>query len=44
MRIRSKRVKSGFTLIELSFAIAFISVLLVTITLITNEIDRKSVV
>lgn len=38
MRIRSKRVKSGFTLIELSFAIAFISVLLITITLITNEI------
>jgi len=30
--------KSGFTLIELSFAIAFISVLLITITLITNEI------
>lgn len=30
--------KSGFTLIELSFAIAFISVLLITIALITNEI------
>ncbi len=30
--------KSGFTLIELSFAIAFIAVLLITITLITNEI------
>lgn len=30
--------KSGFTLIELTFAIAFISVLLITITLITNEI------
>lgn len=30
--------KKGFTLIELSFAIAFISILLITITLITNEI------
>ena len=30
--------KHGFTLIELSFAIAFISVLVITVTLITNEI------
>lgn len=37
MRIRSHH-KRGFTLIELSFAIAFISVLLITVTLITNEI------
>lgn len=38
MSTRSKSVKSGFTLVELSFAIAFISVLLIIITLITNEI------
>ena len=30
--------KKGFTLIELSFAIAFISILLITVTLITNEV------
>lgn len=37
--ILGRRVtKKGFTLVELSFAIAFISVLLITITLITNEI------
>ena len=36
MKLHSK--KSGFTLIELTFAIAFISVLLITIALITNEI------
>lgn len=30
--------KKGFTFIELSFAIAFMSVLLITVTLITNEI------
>lgn len=30
--------KSGFTLIELSFAVAFISILVITITLIANEI------
>ena len=33
-----KRIKKGFTLIELSLAVAFISVLLLTVTLITNEI------
>ena len=33
-----RRAKRGFTLVELSFAIAFISVLLITVTLITNEI------
>ncbi|MBQ1528595.1 hypothetical protein IIZ77_03040 [Candidatus Saccharibacteria bacterium] len=38
MTLRSKGTRAGFTLIELSFAIAFISVLLITITLITNEI------
>ncbi len=38
MKLRSKGTRAGFTLIELSFAIAFISVLLITITLITNEI------
>ena len=37
MRVREPN-KNGFTLIELSFAIAFLSVLLITITLITNEI------
>lgn len=30
--------KSGFTLIELTFAVAFISVLLITVSLITSEI------
>ena len=34
----SQKHKSGFTLIELTFAIAFISVLLITVSLITNEI------
>lgn len=38
MRLRAKGTRAGFTLIELSFAIAFISVLLITVTLITNEI------
>lgn len=38
MRLRSSAKRKGFTLIELSFAIAFISVLLITVTLITNEI------
>ena len=38
MRFRSSAKRKGFTLIELSFAIAFISVLLITVTLITNEI------
>ncbi len=38
MRRRPKTTKAGFTLVEFSFAIAFISVLLITITLITNEI------
>ena len=38
MRKWAKGTRSGFTLIELSFAIAFISVLLITITLITREI------
>ncbi len=38
MKLRSKKTRAGFTLVELSFAIAFISVLLITITLITNEI------
>ena len=38
MKLRSKGTRAGFTLVELSFAIAFISVLLITITLITNEI------
>lgn len=38
MRVFRKGTKNGFTLIELSFAVAFISVLLITITLITNEI------
>ncbi len=38
MKQRLKGTKAGFTLVELSFAIAFISVLLITITLITNEI------
>lgn len=38
MKLRAKGTKSGFTLVELSFAIAFISVLLITVTLITNEI------
>ena len=33
-----KNRKAGFTLIELSFAVAFISILVITITLITNEI------
>lgn len=35
---RKLSARSGFTLIELSFAIAFISVLLITIALITSEI------
>ena len=38
MKLGHKQTEKGFTLIELSFAIAFISVLLITITLITNEI------
>ncbi len=38
MNFAQKGTKKGFTLIELSFAIAFISVLLITITLITSEI------
>ena len=38
MRLKLKTRRKGFTLIELSFAIAFISVLLITVTLITNEI------
>lgn len=38
MKLGRRVVKKGFTLIELSFAIAFISILLITITLITNEI------
>jgi len=38
MKRREKATREGFTLVELSFAIAFISILLITITLITNEI------
>jgi len=38
MKSGRHNTKKGFTLVELSFAIAFISVLLITITLITNEI------
>ena len=38
MKLGRRVAKKGFTLIELSFAIAFISILLITITLITNEI------
>ncbi len=38
MKSERKTKRKGFTLIELSFAIAFISVLLITVTLITNEI------
>ncbi|MBR3319301.1 hypothetical protein IKG06_02215 [Candidatus Saccharibacteria bacterium] len=38
MKLGHKRARKAFTLIELSFAIGFISVLLITITLITNEI------
>ena len=33
-------VKNGFTLIELTFAIAFVSILLVTVSLITQEIVK----
>lgn len=36
--LQSHNTRHGFTLIELSFAIAFLSVLLITVTLITNEI------
>ncbi len=36
--MRKKTVKKGYTLIELSFAILFISVLLITLTLIASEI------
>lgn len=35
---KTSKTLSGFTLIELTFAVAFISVLLLTITLIVNEI------
>ena len=38
MRLGHKRNRNGFTLIELSLAIAFISILLITVTVITNEI------
>ncbi|MBR3319752.1 hypothetical protein IKG20_00360 [Candidatus Saccharibacteria bacterium] len=38
MKFGHHATKKGFTLVELSFAIAFISILLITITLITNEI------
>ena len=38
MAFGRKRTKEGFTLIELSLAIAFISVLLITVTVITSEI------
>ena len=38
MKLGHKRIRRGFTLIELSFAVAFISILLITVTLITNEI------
>ncbi len=38
MRYGRKINRNGFTLIELSLAIAFISILLITITVITNEI------
>ena len=38
MKLGHKRTKKAFTLIELSFAVGFISVLLITVTLITNEI------
>ncbi|MBR3256890.1 hypothetical protein IKG02_01200 [Candidatus Saccharibacteria bacterium] len=39
MRIIPKTsARSGFTLVELSFAIAFVSVLVITVTLISNEI------
>lgn len=38
MKFGRSSTKKGFTLIELSFAIAFISILLITVTLITNEI------
>lgn len=34
----SRKTKRGFTLIELTFAIAFISVLVITVALTTNEI------
>ena len=36
--MQKKGTKKGFTLIELSFAILFISVLLITLTLIASEI------
>ena len=38
MELGHKRSRKAFTLIELSFAILFISILLITLTLITNEI------
>lgn len=38
MKLGRKRARKAFTLIELSFAILFISILLITLTLITNEI------
>ncbi|MBQ3464392.1 prepilin-type N-terminal cleavage/methylation domain-containing protein [Candidatus Saccharibacteria bacterium] len=38
-KMNSRRLtKSGFTLVELTFAIAFLSVLMLTITMVTNEI------
>ena len=36
--MKNKKIRKGFTLIELSFAILFISILLITLTLIASEI------
>lgn len=38
--LEQKATRTGFTLIELSFSIAFIAILLITITLISNEIIK----